>query len=138
MNKKSNDFTAVLTKKIFIVDDNTYWREILKEMLSQLGYSDIHLFSNGFECLQNLHINPDLIFLDYQMEEENGIEVLKKIKSFSSQVSVIFCTGNEDLSIAMTAFQEGTQEYLLKENCTPKELGNMIKLALKLEEVQVK
>ncbi len=138
MNNKSIAQTEVLTKKIFIVDDNTYWREILKEMLSQLGYADIHLYSNGLECIQNLHSNPDLIFLDYQMDEENGIEVLKKIKSYSSHVSVIFCTGNEDLSIAMTAFQEGTQEYLLKENCTPKELYNMIKQALKSEEVQSK
>jgi len=113
-------------KKIFIVDDNLYWSEILCQMLKEIGFTDIHLFSNGIDCIVNIHLNPALVFLDYQMEEMDGLEILKQIKAYYPGIGVVFCTGNEDLSVALNAIQYGSEEYLLKENGTKKELEAMI------------
>jgi DNA-binding NtrC family response regulator len=113
-------------KKIFIVDDNQYWSEVLCQMLKEIGFTDIHLFSNGIDCIMNIHLNPVIIFLDYQMDDIDGLEVLKQIKSYYPGVGVVFCTGNEDLGVALNAIQEGSEEYLLKSNATKKELEEMI------------
>lgn len=115
-----------MNKRIFLVDDDPFWTEILKQILTDLGYSNIHTFSNGTECINNLHLNPSLIFLDYQMDDMNGIEVLKKIKSYYPGIGVIFCTGYEDLSIAVDAMEHGSFDYLLKGNATIKEVSNLV------------
>ena len=60
------------------------------------------------------------------MDDMNGIEVLKKIKSYYPGIGVIFCTGYEDLSIAVDAMEHGSFDYLLKGNATIKEVSNLV------------
>lgn len=125
-------------KKIFIVDDNLYWSEILGQMLKEIGFNNVHMFSNGIDCIVNIHLNPALIFLDYQMDDVDGLEVLKQIKSYYPGIGVIFCTGNEDLGVALNAIQYGSEEYLLKENATKKELETMINRIIRSQQFSIK
>ena len=67
-----------------------------------------------------------MVFLDYQMDHMDGIEVLKKIKSYYPGIGVIFCTAHEDLAVAVEAMEYGSYDYLLKGNATIKELGDII------------
>lgn len=113
-------------KRIFIVDDDPFWASMLSQMLSDLGYTNIFTFSNGTECLENLHLNPGLVFLDYQMEDMDGIKVLQKIKDYFPGIGVVFCTALEDLSVAVNAIKCGSFDYLLKSNATKRELGNIL------------
>jgi DNA-binding NtrC family response regulator len=115
-----------MNKRIFIVDDDPYWTAILTQILNELGYSNIKTFSNGKDCIENLHLNPALVFLDYQMEELDGIEVLKRIKSYFPGIGVIFCTAHEDLSVAVEAIEYGSFDYLLKGNASVKEVSDII------------
>ncbi len=115
-----------MNKRIFLVDDDPYWTTILHQLLSDLGCTNIHAFSNGTECINNLHLNPSLVFLDYQMEDIDGIEVLKKIKSYYPGIGVIFCTAYEDLSVAVDAMEYGSFDYLLKGNANIKEVSNIV------------
>lgn len=114
------------SKRTFIVDDDPFWTAILTQMLSDLGYTNIITFENGAECLKNLHLNPNLIFLDYQMEDMDGIEVLQKIKEYFPRIGVVFCTAHEDLSVAVNAMKYGSFDYLLKSNATKKEVVNIL------------
>lgn len=114
-------------KKTFIVDDDPFWTAILTEVLTDLGYSNIATFANGKECIENLHLNPNLVFLDYQMEDMDGIEVLQKIKGYYPGIGVIFCTAHEDLSVAINAMKHGSFDYLLKANASKKEVAAIIK-----------
>lgn len=111
---------------IFIVDDDPFWTMMLTKMLSSIGFSDIKTFDNGTACIENLDQNPGLIFLDYQMENMDGIEVLQKIKFFSEEIGVIFCTAHQDLSVAVDAMKYGSYDYLLKENASKNELLSII------------
>lgn len=113
-------------KRTFIVDDDPFWTAILSEMLTDLGYNNIIAFSNGKDCIENLHLNPNLVFLDYQMEDMNGIEVLQKIKSYYPGIGVVFCTALEDLSVAVNAMKHGSFDYLLKSNANKKEVASII------------
>ncbi len=113
-------------KKTFIVDDDPFWTAILTEILTELGYSDIETFSNGKDCLEHLHLNPSLVFLDYQMEDMNGLEVLQEVKSYYPGIGVVFCTAHEDLSVAVCAMKNGSFDYLLKSNANIKEVASII------------
>ena len=117
---------ALQNKRIFIIDDDPFWSATLSKMLKDLGYTNIVKYSNGTECVNNLHLNPALIFLDYQMEDMDGLEVLQKIKNYFPGIGVIFCTAHEDLSVAVDAMKNGSFDYLLKSNASKKEVANII------------
>jgi len=114
-------------KRIFIVDDDQFWSGMLSQMLSDLGYTNIVTFSNGTDCINNLHLNPAMVFLDYQMEDVDGLEVLQKIKDYYPRIGVVFCTAHEDLSVAVDAMKYGSFDYLLKENANMREVSSIIK-----------
>ena len=110
-------------KRTFIVDDDPFWTAMLTQMLTDLGYENIVTFSNGKDCIDNLHLNPSLVFLDYQMEEMDGLEVLQQVKNYYPGIGVVFCTAHEDLSVAVNAMKFGSFDYLLKSNATKKGSG---------------
>jgi DNA-binding NtrC family response regulator len=114
-------------KRTFIVDDDPFWTALLTEILTELGYANIETFNNGEACMANLHLNPNLVFLDYQMEDMDGLEVLQKIKSYYPGIGVVFCTAHEDLSVAVNAMKLGSFDYLLKSNANKKEVAAIIK-----------
>lgn len=113
-------------KRTFIVDDDPFWTAMLSQMLTDLGYENIVTFGNGKDCVNNLHLNPSLVFLDYQMEDMDGLEVLQKVKSYYPGIGVVFCTAHEDLSVAVNAMKNGSFDYLLKSNATKKEVASII------------
>ncbi|MCA9809035.1 MAG: response regulator, partial [Candidatus Dadabacteria bacterium] len=76
--------------KILIVDDEDAIRSLFVEALNELGY-DCDVAKNGLECLEKFYRvkDFDVVLLDVQMPELNGIETLKKLKSYSPDLSVI-------------------------------------------------
>lgn len=115
------------SSRIFIVDDDPFWTAMLMQILTNLGYTDILSFSNGPDCIKNLHLKPNLIFLDYAMDTMDGLVVLEKIKQVNSDIAVIFCTEHKDLSIAVRAMKNGSSDYLLKTATMADELGIILK-----------
>jgi DNA-binding NtrC family response regulator len=118
--------STLMNKRIFIVDDDPFWSIVLQRMLTDIGYTNIVKYSNGTECVNNLHLNPGLIFLDYQMEDMNGLEALQKIKDYFPGIGVIFCTAHEDLNIAVSAIKQGSFDYVLKSNANKKDIASII------------
>lgn len=117
---------SLFTAQIFIVDDDPFWREILKKVMTDLGYKNIKQWISGQECMDHLHLNPEIVFLDYQMENGNGLETLSKIKEYDSGIHVIFCTSIEDLGLAINALEAGSHEYLLKSTISKKEVKRIL------------
>ncbi len=113
-------------KRIFIVDDDPFWTAVLTQQLNELGYNDVSAFSGGADCIQQLHRNPNMVFLDYQMEEMDGLDVLARIKEYYPGIGVVFCTAHEDLEVAVGAMKSGSFDYLLKINTTKNELATTI------------
>lgn len=99
-----------------IVDDDPIWTNMLSQSLKNIGFQNITYFSDGFEFINQEKIKPEVIFLDYQMEKIDGITVLQSIKKSNPEIDVIFCTGLEDLSVAVSALNYGSKDFLLKSN----------------------
>lgn len=113
-------------KKIFIVDNDPFWRATLTQLLNELGYTKIFFFENGTSCVDNLQLNPGLIFLDYQLEDLDGLTVLQKIKAYFPGMGVVFCIARQDLGIAINAMKYGSFDYLLKENASEIEVTSIV------------
>ena len=64
--------------KIFIVEDDPWYGEILEYHLSLNPDYNITRFTSGKDCLANLHNKPNLITIDYSLPDTNGEELYKK------------------------------------------------------------
>lgn len=102
--------------KIFLVDDDEFCLTLYKQQLFSLGYSRILTFNNGYDCINNLHESPDVILLDYGMENFNGFQVLQKIKNSNPDIYVIILSGQEDFSIVSDTLHNGAYEFILKDS----------------------
>jgi DNA-binding NtrC family response regulator len=110
--------------KIFIVEDNLWYAEILKHHLSLNPDNEIHIFENAKDCLSNLYLNPQLITVDFQLPDLTGEELLKRIKNFNNLIPVIIISGQEDISTALNLLKKGAYDYLLKDDNTKEILWN--------------
>lgn len=87
-------------KYILLVDDEAELRELIRYFLVRSGYDVLEAGGGraAFEIIKNQTV--DLVLSDINMPEGNGIELLQKIKSLSSDVPVIlFLTGFTDASV---------------------------------------
>ena len=102
--------------KIFIVEDDTFFSELINSFLTKLGYQQILKYETGADCIQNLSKNPDIIILDYGLNDQNGIDVLKEIKSINPNIDVIFLSGQDKIEVAVTSLKYGAYDYIQKTN----------------------
>ena len=100
--------------KIFLVDDEVMYLNMLNQHIRNLGYDDITLFDNGPECIDSLYENPDVIFVDYRMDTLSGYEVLKKIKRFNPNIYVVIISGQDQVSAAVDTLKHGAFDYIQK------------------------
>jgi DNA-binding NtrC family response regulator len=117
---------------ICLVDDNEICLKVYKQMLTQLGYSQVHVFTQVDSFLQALESKLKIIFLDYDMDNLNGIEVLKKIKRFDPNMLVVFISGQQDIEIAVNALKYGAMDYLIKKEVSLTKLGAIMTKAIYL------
>jgi len=112
--------------KIFIVEDDPWYGEMLKYHLSLNDEYEILLFENANECLKNLHLKPNVISIDYNLPDLNGEELYQKIKTQNSSISVIVISGQEEINVAVSLLKKGVYDYILKDDNTKELLWNSI------------
>ncbi|MDO8550652.1 MAG: response regulator [Ignavibacteria bacterium] len=86
-------------KLILLADDEIMLRDLLAELLESNGYTVIRVIS-GTEALKVLteEIKVDLIILDYNMPEMNGLDCVTEIRKFNKEVPIILSSGSLDLN----------------------------------------
>ena len=97
---------------VLIVDDERHAREELARLLR--AFPDIHIVgeaANAPEARKQIALlKPDLMFLDIQMPEENGLELLDSLGANAPRT--VFTTAYD--TYALRAFEFGAADYLLK------------------------
>jgi len=103
--------------KILIVDDEFYFREALKKTIPwrELGVEVCGEADNGIEALNKAKsLKPDIILVDINMPKMNGLEFIKNIRKFDSNVEIIIVSGYDEFDYAQRAIALGVQDYILK------------------------
>src|SRR6476659_7394128 len=99
--------------KVVIVDDEPLARDRIRELLTT--HSDVEIVGearNGQQALETIIVQqPDLVFLDVQMPDMDGFEVLKALDSDSIPL-IIFVTAFDEY--ALRAFEFHAIDYLMK------------------------
>jgi CheY-like chemotaxis protein len=102
-------------KNILIVDDNA---TVLRKMKSVLETRyHCYIASSGMDAIKIITKNKiDLVLLDYEMPEVNGIQVLKMIRSDEAiaDTPVMFLSGKCDKDVVVSAVALKPEKYLLK------------------------
>lgn len=121
------------TTKIFLVDDDLFSLNVYRQNLENLGYKDVSLFLNGTICLNNLHQKPTIVFLDHNMDDLNGFEVLKKIKRYDPNIYVVIISAQESMKIAIDALKYGAFDYIIKGDNESEKMKNVL---LRIESIK--
>ncbi len=100
--------------RILVVDDEAIMRNLLLKILEQEGYQVV-LAGSYKEAIERLTAEPfDLVLSDVKMPENNGFELLKRIKNDWPQTAVIMMTGYGDAYTVKEALMLGADEYITK------------------------
>ena len=112
--------------RVFIVEDDPFYGEILANVVSKNPEWAISRFSSGRECLLNLHLEPDLISLDHSLPDGSGDDFLSEIKANSPDSLVVIVSAQEEISTAISLLKEGADDYLEKNEDAPNRFFNIV------------
>ncbi len=121
--------------KIFVVEDNIVYLNLLKKYLLSIGCEDVSVYENGESCLNDLYLKPNVIFLDYYMDSLNGSEVLNKIKRFDPNIFVVMISGQEEVQTAIDFLKNGGFDYLKKGEDDMKNVEEVLKKIIQVIEL---
>jgi CheY-like chemotaxis protein len=100
--------------KILVIDDTPNVRVLLDILLRQQGY-EVVLADNGWMGLQLYRQqHPDVILLDLNMPELDGLTVLKQIRGVDLNQPVVILTGDSNPETERQVRALGVSEFILK------------------------
>lgn len=103
-------------KSCLIVDDSRVVRKVARRIAEDLGFS-CEEAENGIEAQEHCRqAMPDVILLDWNMPEMNGLEFLTELRKMKDGKApkVVFCTIENKLPNIQKALQAGADEYIMK------------------------
>ncbi len=103
--------------KILLVDDSTTMRRIQKNTLEKLGYTEVMEAGDGQEAIASLKkCKVDLVLMDWNMPNMNGLDALKAIKADPDlkSIPVMMVTSESEKTRIIEAIQSGAANYVVK------------------------
>jgi DNA-binding response OmpR family regulator len=119
-------------KKILIVEDDAFIRDIYQVKFSQEGF-EVDLAENGLEALKKMEENiPDIILLDIVMPYMDGMEALKIIRKNDAwkKIPIIMLTNISEKEKVTQGLNEGASGYMIKSHFTPSEVVGKVNALL--------
>ncbi|ANH83659.1 DNA-binding response regulator [Niabella ginsenosidivorans] len=108
--------------RVFIYDDNIARRDSLKNLIQ---FTDEFEYAGEAENCKNAvaemeDTQPDVVLMDINMPEVNGLEGLKKIKAVNPEIKVLMQTVFDDSDKIFTSIRNGASGYILKTDSSQK------------------
>lgn len=105
-----------IAKKILIVDDASFMRTVLKDIIKSNGLaSEIYEAADGVEGVKSFQkIQPDLVTMDVNMPRADGIQALRAILKINPNAKVVMVTAIEEKHVVQDAMNLGARDYVVK------------------------
>jgi two-component system chemotaxis response regulator CheY len=118
------------SRTVIIVDDELFFRELLRDILTDAGFTVVAEAEDGSEAVEKYRaLRPAVILMDIFMPGTSGIDATKEIMSFDDNARVLICSGvgyDENVEAALNA---GAREVIFKP-FIPEEVTQAITKAL--------
>ena len=107
-----------LTMKILVVDDFSTMRRIIKNILKQIGFTNVDEAENGQAALAKIGDggNYDFVISDWNMPEMTGIELLKQVRAneATKDLPFLMVTAEAKKENVVEAVKAGVNNYIVK------------------------
>ncbi len=105
-----------IAKKILIVDDASFMRTVLKDIIKSNGLaSEVFEAADGVEGVKVYQkIQPDLVTMDVNMPRADGIQALRAILKINPNAKVVMVTAIEEKHVVQDAMKLGARDYVVK------------------------
>lgn len=114
--------------KIFVLEDDPVFGRIVQKALEEASDTyEVQLFTHGAELLSHLHEQPDVVSIDYGLPDMTGLDVLTRVHEYNSEIGKIFLSGQETLEVVIEAFNNGADNYIIKNANALVQLKNTIR-----------
>ena len=101
--------------KILLVDDSRTIRNIQKNTLASMDYTDILEAADGVEALAVLNEQrPDLMLVDWNMPNMDGITLVRKVRETDQALPMIMVTTEAEKAKVIEALKAGVNNYVVK------------------------
>lgn len=114
---KTKDQTDLSVLSVLLIEDDPSMRDLLAELVTEIGITDIHQMSNALDALKFIDENPTwrgVILCDWNMPRMSGATFYKQIQNTHHDIPFIMVTGRNDEGSVMMAKDNGIYAYLLK------------------------
>ncbi len=115
----------LMTKKILIIEDDSYTRDIYEEILKDAQFEVVTAVDGQDGLIKAQAGGYNLILLDVMMPKMNGLELLEQLKQNppkSSNGPIILLTNLGHEEIVKDALSKGAKSYLVKSDLDPSQL----------------
>ena len=104
-----------MKKNVMVVDQTSFNRTAIKNILNKAGYNVIAEAGTGIKAVEKFKTyKPDLVVMDVQIPEMDGIEALKVIKDLDSDTPVIMCSAAGQQTVVLEAVRAGASDFIVK------------------------
>ncbi|MGB3694568.1 MAG: ATP-binding protein [Spirulinaceae cyanobacterium] len=128
------------TLNILVVDDDEIDRMAVRRALTKVGVN--MEFTEASDCTGAItrlkHQSFDCIFLDYGLPDQDGLELVKDVRSLGVKVPLIVLTGQGDEHIAVELMKAGASDYLSKSHVSPENLWQRLSNALRVHRAEMR
>lgn len=101
--------------KILLVDDSRTIRNIQKNVLSEIGHTDVAEASDGVEALSKLQADrPDLMLVDWNMPNMDGLTLVQRVRETDKRTPIIMVTTEAEKPRIIEAIKAGVNNYVVK------------------------
>ncbi|MBC7863489.1 MAG: sigma-54-dependent Fis family transcriptional regulator, partial [Bacteroidia bacterium] len=117
--------------KIYIVEDDDWYRELLVHMANMNPDFEVKSFSTVKDFLKALNENPDVVSLDYFLPDGDAFKVFQQIKQYNPDIEVLIVSNQDKIEPALELIKAGAYDYLTKTPDTKERFINTLNNILK-------
>lgn len=104
-----------MANKILVVDDASFMRMMIKDILTKNGFEVVGEAENGAKAIEKYkELQPDLVIMDITMPEVDGIQAVKEIKKIAPEAKVVMCSAMGQQAMVIEAIQAGAKDFIVK------------------------